>query len=59
MTDTQTLIFAAYALVMLAVVLIVALWLSKPLRAKHPRLLSLAVWCLLGALTLAIAKVVL
>jgi hypothetical protein len=55
MTDTHALIFASYALAIVALVLIVALWVDRRLNAKYPRLIDTAVWCMLGAVVVAIA----
>jgi hypothetical protein len=46
---------AAYALAVVALVLIVALWADRRLHAKYPRLLDTAVWCIIGAVVVAIA----
>jgi hypothetical protein len=59
MTDTHTLILAAYVLTAVSVGIISILVFDRVIRAKYPRLLDVAVWCMLGALTLAIAEVVL
>ena len=49
MTDHETLITASFALAMLALALISALWMDRRLMAKYPRLLSTAGWCMIGA----------
>jgi hypothetical protein len=54
MTDTYALILASYALATVALVLIVALWADRRLHANYPRLLDTAIWCLLGAIVVAI-----
>jgi hypothetical protein len=59
MTDTHTLILAAYVLTAVSVGIISILVFDRVIRAKYPRLLDVAVWCMLGALTLAITEVVL
>ena len=59
MNDTYALILAAYVLTAVSVGIISILTFDRVLRAKYPRLLDVAVWCMLGALTLAIAEVVL
>jgi hypothetical protein len=56
-TDTHTLILAAYVLTAVSVGIISMLTFDRVIRAKYPRLLDTAIWCLLGALTLAIAEV--
>ena len=59
MKDTHALIFGSYALATIAVFIISMLVFDSVLRAKYPRLLDTAIWCLLGALALAIAEAVL
>ena len=54
MSDHMTLIIASYTLATIALVLIIALWVYRRLMAKYPRLLSTAVWCMIGAVVAAI-----
>jgi hypothetical protein len=57
MSYTYALILTAYALATVAVFIISMLTFDRVIRAKYPRLLDTAIWCLFGALTLAIAEV--
>lgn len=51
MTDSAILIAASYIMALGALALIVTLWVNRRLYERHPKLLSLAVWCMIAAVT--------
>ena len=55
--DTYALIVASYALAIVAMFIISMITVDSVLRAEYPRAIDTAIWCLLGALALAIAEV--
>lgn len=57
MTDSAILIAASYIMALAALALIVTLWVNRRLYERHPRLLSLAVWMMIAAITAAIVEV--
>lgn len=56
MTDTAILIAASYIMALAALALIVTLWVNRRLYERQPRLLSLAVWLMIAAITAAIVE---
>lgn len=57
MTDSAILIAASYIMALSALALIVTLWVNRRLYERQPRLLSLAVWMMIAAITAAIVEV--
>lgn len=57
MTDSEILIAASYIMALGALALIVTLWVNRRLYERQPRLLSLAVWMMIAAITAAIVEV--
>lgn len=49
--DHSMLIGASFALALIALALIAALWADRRIYARYPKLLSLAVWCMIAAVT--------
>lgn len=56
MTDSAILIAASYIMALAALALIVTLWANRRLYERQPKLLSLAVWMMIAAITAAIVE---
>lgn len=56
MTDSAILIAASYIMSLSALALIFTLWVNRRLYERQPRLLSLAVWMMIAAITAAIVE---